>query len=44
LIKNTKEFQSAERYVAPDIEIIDIALTQNLLTTGSLKDMPGENW
>ena len=28
---NTLEFKSAERYVAPEIEVIEIELTQNIL-------------
>jgi hypothetical protein len=30
-IMNTLEFKSAERYVAPEIEVIEIELTQNIL-------------
>lgn len=29
---NAQEFKLAERYVAPDIEVIEIELTQNILT------------
>ncbi len=37
---------NAERYIAPDIEIIDIELTQNILLNGSgnVNDFDGEDW
>ena len=36
----------AETYTAPNIEIIDIELEQNILQSGSsdLPGMPGEGW
>jgi hypothetical protein len=36
----------AETYTAPNIEIIDIELEQNILQSGSsdLPSMPGEGW
>jgi hypothetical protein len=36
----------AETYTAPDIEIIDIQLEQNILQSGSgdIPGMPGEPW
>lgn len=30
-------------YTPPQVEVFDIKLTQNILT-GSLEDMPGEDW
>ena len=41
----TKTFKSAEQYTAPDIEIIEIELTQNILTA-SLPDVGdgGDAW
>jgi len=45
LIMNAQEFKLAERYVAPDIEVIEIELTQNILTA-SLPDVGdgGDAW
>jgi hypothetical protein len=45
LIMNAQEFKSGERYVAPDIEVIEIELTQNILTA-SLPDVGdgGDAW
>jgi len=42
---NAQEFKLAERYVAPDIEVIEIKLTQNILTA-SLPDVGdgGDAW
>ena len=42
---NTRELKSAEQYNAPDIEVIEIALTQNILTA-SLPDVGdgGDAW
>lgn len=42
---NAQEFRSAERYVAPNIEIIEIELSQNILTA-SLPDVGdgGDAW
>lgn len=37
---------STEKYIAPDIEIIDIELEQNIFagSTGPLPNMPGDAW
>ncbi len=45
LTMNTRELKSAEQYNAPDIEVIEIALTQNILTA-SLPDVGdgGDAW
>jgi hypothetical protein len=42
---STIVFELAERYIAPDIEIIEIELTQNILTA-SLPDVGdgGDAW
>ena len=42
---NTREFKSVEQYVAPDIEVIEIELSQNILTA-SLPDVGdgGDAW
>jgi hypothetical protein len=40
----TDNYLATQIYVAPDIEVIDIKLNQNILLTGSLEDMPGEDW
>ncbi|HPH53351.1 MAG TPA: hypothetical protein PLY62_04730 [Bacteroidales bacterium] len=42
---NTREFKSGEQYVAPDIEVIEIELSQNILTA-SLPDVGdgGDAW
>ena len=42
---NKKEYKSAEQYTAPDIEIVEIELTQNILTA-SLPDVGdgGDAW
>jgi hypothetical protein len=42
---NTREFKLAEQYIAPDIEVIEIELTQNILDA-SLPDVGdgGDAW
>ncbi len=42
---NTREFKSGEQYVASDIEVIEIELSQNILTA-SLPDVGdgGDAW
>jgi len=42
---NTREIKSGEQYVAPDIEVIEIELSQNILTA-SLPDVGdgGDAW
>lgn len=41
-----KEIKSSEKenYISPDIEIVDIETEQNILASGSVPDMPGEDW
>ena len=39
-IRSTK----IENYISPDIEILDIEIEQNILASGSVPDMPGEDW
>ncbi len=46
---NTKEFKSAEPYTSPDIEVIEIELTQNILqpspyTGNAPANFGGEDW
>lgn len=44
---DNKKFKSAEQYVAPSIEVIEIELTQNILQSsggGDLSDMDGDYW
>ncbi|MGI6046802.1 MAG: hypothetical protein ACOYEG_02140 [Petrimonas sp.] len=37
--------KTAGLYTSPQVEVIDIELTLNILTkTSSLPDMPGEDW
>ena len=33
-----------EFYIAPQVEVIDIELTQNILGSDTLPDMPGYDW
>ena len=33
-----------ELYTAPQIEVIDIELEQNIMGSGTLPDAPGEDW
>lgn len=35
-----------EKYIAPNIEVVEIQIEQNILTSGSgdLPGMPGSNW
>ncbi len=36
---------NAERYTAPDIEVVEIELTQNILNgSGNIFDFDGEDW
>ena len=41
-----KEFKLAEKetYISPDIKVVDIETEQNILASGSVPDMPGEDW
>ena len=39
-IKSTNK----ETYISPDIVIVDIQTEQNILASGSVPDMPGEDW
>ena len=41
--KEIKE-QEKETYISPDIMIVDIETEQNILASGSVPDMPGEDW
>ncbi len=46
---NTIEFKSAEQYSAPEIEIIEIELTQNILNASVERSLPnfddgGDAW
>ena len=43
---STMSQTAVEQYTAPDIEIIDIEVEQNILQSGSgdLPGMPGEGW
>jgi hypothetical protein len=41
--QETKNYLATRVYVAPDIEVTEVDLTQNILS-GSLPDMPGEDW
>lgn len=47
-MRNNQNNPSAteQQYVAPDIEIIDIELEQNILggSTGAVPDFSGEEW
>ncbi len=46
--KAASQNKAAKQYTAPDIEIIDIELTQNILGGSPVSDplpgMPGRNW
>ena len=33
-----------ETYIIPDMAIVDIEIEQNILASGSVPDMPGEDW
>ena len=35
---------STKKYIAPDIEIVEIEIEQNILAGGSTPDMPGGPW
>lgn len=37
---NTREFKLAEQYIAPDITVIDIELSQNILQGSSGAELP----
>ncbi len=43
-----KEFKSAEQYTAPDFEVVEIELTQNILQGSNFGNAPsnfgGEDW
>jgi hypothetical protein len=46
---NKKEYKSAEQYTSPDIEVIEIELTQNILqpspgTGNAPANFGGEDW
>lgn len=45
-LRQAELLPTAEVYLAPEIEIIDIELEQNILQSGSsdLPSMPGEGW
>ena len=36
--------QEKETYISPDIQIVEIETEQNILASGSVPDMPGEDW
>ena len=40
------EIKSTEKqtYISPDIAVVDIETEQNILASGSVPDMPGEDW
>lgn len=39
------KLQNEEQYIAPDIEVIDIEIEQNVLSgSGNLFDYDGEDW
>ncbi len=48
LIMDKNEFKSAEQYTAPDIEVVEIELTQNILQGSDKGNAPsnfgGEDW
>ena len=41
-----KEIKPTEKesYTSPEIEIVEIETEQNILASGSVPDMPGEDW
>ena len=41
-----KEIKTTEKevYITPDITVVDIETEQNILASGSVPDMPGEDW
>ena len=46
---NKKEFKSAEQYIAPAIEVIEVELSQNILQCSSGAELPpiddgGSEW
>lgn len=46
LIMDKNEFKSAGQYIAPDIEVIEIELTQNILNASgnTPSNFEGEDW
>ena len=41
-----KEMKTTEKenYISPDIETVNIETEQNILASGSVPDLPGEDW
>ena len=41
-----KKLRSTEKetYITPDIAVVNIETEQNILASGSVPDMPGEDW
>ena len=42
--EQTPTEKPVELYTAPQIEVIDIELEQNIMGSGTLPDAPGEDW
>lgn len=42
-ILETEKMTTEEQYVAPQVEIVELDTTQSVLS-GSIPDLPGENW
>ena len=42
--EQTPTEKPAELYTAPQIEVIEIELEQNIMGSGTLPDAPGEDW
>ena len=38
------KLEGKETYISPDIKILDVELEQNILASGSVPDMGGEDW
>ena len=43
-MKKEIKLTEKETYISPAVEVVDIETEQNILASGSVPDLPGEDW